>query len=128
MAEVETYFNSRCPVCGPEIDRCRRVAERSGQVLVWRDINLDPEALARFGVTRDDVVKRLHVIDREGRLHVGVAAFAVLWDELPGHRWLARLLRWPVVRAIASLGYEVFAWPLFAYNKLRDRRSAHQSR
>jgi predicted DCC family thiol-disulfide oxidoreductase YuxK len=75
---VETYFNSTCPVCSTEIGRCRRVAAGAGTQMAWHDINDMPEALAAYGVDIEAVRRKLHVIDGDGRLLVGVPAFAAL--------------------------------------------------
>jgi predicted DCC family thiol-disulfide oxidoreductase YuxK len=122
MKPLETYFNSACPVCSTEIGRCRRVADTARREMVWHDINRDPEALARFGVDAAAVRLRLHVIDREGRLLVGVPAFAAIWDELPRHRWLARVARVRFLAPIWALLYEALAWPLYGWNSWRARR------
>jgi predicted DCC family thiol-disulfide oxidoreductase YuxK len=56
-------------------------------------------------------------------LRVGVPAFAALWDEIPRYRWLAAVVRLPVVRQIAAGSYEVLATILYAWNKRRERRA-----
>jgi predicted DCC family thiol-disulfide oxidoreductase YuxK len=56
----------------------------------------NPDALADEGVSFADAMEYLHVRDRRGRLHAGGYAFLTLWDELPGYRriaWLIRTLR-----------------------------------
>jgi predicted DCC family thiol-disulfide oxidoreductase YuxK len=121
MPPVETYFNSRCPVCSTEIGRCRNVAEGAGRAMAWHDINEMPDALARFGVDIEAVRYRLHVIDRDGQLRVGVPAFAALWSELPRHRWLARIAMQPLLLPVWSALYEILAWVLYRWNGRRDR-------
>jgi predicted DCC family thiol-disulfide oxidoreductase YuxK len=48
-------------------------AVRAGQ-LSFRDINEEPQALASFGASLDDVRRRLHATDESGRLIVGADA------------------------------------------------------
>jgi predicted DCC family thiol-disulfide oxidoreductase YuxK len=122
MPPIETYFNSTCPVCNTEIGRCRTVAQDVGSDMAWHDINRDPAALARFGVDLEDVRRRLHVIDRDGRLLVGVPAFAALWRELPGHRWLAKLAMAPLLLPVWTVLYDALAWALYKWNRWRQRR------
>ena len=53
------WYNTRCPVCDAGISRQRNKlldAVRAGHV-TFRDINEEPEALARYGVSLDDVRK-----------------------------------------------------------------------
>lgn len=124
MPPVETYFNSACPVCSTEIGRCCRVAEGAASEMVWHDINDMPEALAEFGVDIEAVRRKLHVIDRDGRLLVGVPAFAALWRELPRHHWLARVAMQPVLLPLWTVLYDALAWALYHWNKRRARREA----
>jgi predicted DCC family thiol-disulfide oxidoreductase YuxK len=74
------------------------------------------------------VKKRLHVIDRQGVLRVGVPAFAALWDETPRYRRLARIVRLPVVHQGADALYELVAIVLYAWNKRREQRQARACR
>lgn len=120
MKPITTYFNGACPVCGAEIARYRRLAGGDDR-LRWCDIDRDPAAPDRLGVAPDDVRRKLHVVDGEGRLLVGVPAFAALWDELPRHRWLARTVRRPIVAPLAAGLYDGLAAVLFAWNRRRAR-------
>ncbi len=70
------------------------------------------------------VKKRLHVIDRQGVLLIGIPAFAALWDETPRYRRLARIVRLPVVSRGGAALYELLAIALYAWNKRRERRQA----
>lgn len=88
------YYDSGCPVCMRGVRHYRRVdwARR----LAWSDLMANPDALADEGVSFADAMEHLHVRDRRGRLHAGGYAFLTLWDELPGYRriaWLIRTLR-----------------------------------
>jgi len=44
----------------------------------------------------------MHVVDAAGRVHGGAAAFARLWRELPGHRWLGFLIGLPGIALLAE--------------------------
>lgn len=92
--------------------------------MAWHDINAAPDALARFGVDIEAVRYRLHVVDRDGRLLVGVPAFAALWRELPRHRWLARIAMQPLLLPLWTVLYEALAWVLYRWNRRRARLAA----
>jgi predicted DCC family thiol-disulfide oxidoreductase YuxK len=62
------------------------------------------------------------VIDRDGRLLVGVPAFAALWRELPRHRWLARLATAPLLLPLWTALYDALAAVLYAWNRRRLKR------
>lgn len=125
--KLTTYYNGTCPVCRPEIERYGRSEIAGDAELGWCDINRDEAALAAFGVTADDVRKRLHAVDEQGRVMVGVTAFAAIWQELRGHRWLARLIRLPVVRQLAHWLYEGLVAVLWSYNKRRTAGAGARS-
>ena len=85
------YYDSGCPVCMRGVRHYRRVdwARR----LAWIDLLAEPEALATDDVSFAQAMEHLHVRDRHGRLHAGGYAFLALWDELPGYRRIAWLIR-----------------------------------
>ena len=120
-----TLYNGACPVCGPEVRRYQRIDARRDGDLGWRDIARDPAVLERLGLDLEAVKERLHVVDGDGRIHVGVDAFAVLWAELPGHRWLSALIRAPLIHPIARFVYDrILAPALYRWNQWRDNRRA----
>jgi len=66
--KLTVWYNAKCPVCNAGIDwqRDRLVrAARAGDI-EFRDINFEPEALARFGAGIEDVRRRLHAVDATG--------------------------------------------------------------
>jgi predicted DCC family thiol-disulfide oxidoreductase YuxK len=95
-------------------------AARAGAI-DFRDINLEPEALARFGAGIEDVRRRLHAVDADGRLFVGADCAAEIWLRTPGNAWLGRLLGLPIMREIARFAYDRFADLLYTWN----RRKGH---
>jgi predicted DCC family thiol-disulfide oxidoreductase YuxK len=120
---LTVWYNTRCPVCngGIERQRSRLVQAARAGAIEFRDINLEPEALARFGAGIEDVRRSLHGVDRAGRLHVGADCAIEIWRRTPGEAWLARLLGLPVLRQITRFVYDRFADRLYAWN----RRKGH---
>jgi predicted DCC family thiol-disulfide oxidoreductase YuxK len=95
-------------------------AARSGSI-DFRDINLEPDALARFGAGVNDVRRRLHAVDADGRLLVGIDCAIAIWLATPGDVWLGRLFGLPVIHGIARVGYDRFADLLYAWNRWKGR-------
>lgn len=85
------FYDGGCPLCRREIGHYRRLdgAER----IEWMDITRDDSLLRSLGIPFDTAMERLHVLRPDGKVATGVHAFAVIWDELPRYRTLARLLR-----------------------------------
>jgi predicted DCC family thiol-disulfide oxidoreductase YuxK len=121
--QLTVWYNTKCPVCNTGIDwqRSRLVRAARASIIEFRDINLEPDVLARFGAGLEDIRRRLHAVDAEGRLHVGADCAIAIWKATPGHEWLGRLLDLPGIRQITRFGYDRFADLLYAWN----RRKGH---
>jgi predicted DCC family thiol-disulfide oxidoreductase YuxK len=117
------WYNTRCPVCNAGIDWQRNrllAAVRAGHVS-FRDINEQPDALAAYGASVDDVRRRLHATDESGRLIVGADVAIAIWRVTPGEGFLATLLGNRLIRPVTRFGYDRFADALFAWNKRKGR-------
>lgn|SRR5690242_5661338 len=117
------WYNTRCPVCDAGITRQKRRlidAVKAGRV-EFRDINLEPEALARFGASLEDVRRRLHATDGDGRLLTGADVAIAVWRVTPGEGWLAKLLGNTVTRPLTRFAYDRFADLLYAWNRRKGR-------
>ena len=123
MTRLVVWYNTRCPVCDAGINRQRNKlidAVKSG-VITFSDINLAPETLSKYGVSLEDVRRRLHATDEAGRLIVGADVAIAIWRETPGEYWLAALLGNRLTRPITRVVYDRFADGLYAWN----RRKGH---
>jgi predicted DCC family thiol-disulfide oxidoreductase YuxK len=122
-APLVVWYNTRCPVCAAGISRQRNkllAAVQSGTV-AFRDINLEPDALATYGVSLEDIRRRLHATDGTGSLLVGADVAIAVWRLTPSDRWLAALAGNPVLRPITRIVYDRFADLLYAYNRRKGR-------
>jgi predicted DCC family thiol-disulfide oxidoreductase YuxK len=117
------WYNTRCPVCDAGINRQRNklLAAVQAGTIEFRDINLEPEALASYGALLADVRRRLHATDEAGRLLVGADVAIAVWRLTPGEGWLAALFGNPVVRPLTRLFYDRFADLLYAWNRRKGR-------
>jgi predicted DCC family thiol-disulfide oxidoreductase YuxK len=117
------WYNTRCPVCDAGINRQRNklLAAVQAGTIEFRDINLEPEALAKYGASLADVRRRLHATDEAGRLLVGADVAIAVWRLTPGEGWLAALFGNPVVRPLTRFAYDRFADLLYAWNRRKGR-------
>lgn len=122
-AKVTVWYNTKCPVCaaGIEWQRKRLLRAAHAGAIEFRDINLEPNALSRFGAGIEDVRRRLHGVDADGSLQVGADCAIVIWLATPGHAWLGRVIGLPGIRQIARIGYDRFADLLYAWNRRKGR-------
>jgi predicted DCC family thiol-disulfide oxidoreductase YuxK len=89
--------------------------------IAFRDINLEPDALARHGASLEDIRRRLHATDAAGRLLVGADVAVAVWRATPGEGWLASFLGNPVVLPVTRFVYDRFADLLYAWNRRKGR-------
>ena len=122
-AKLQVYFNSACPVCDAGV-RYQRGQPQSCQI-EWIDVHQQPEALTPSGLDLESVRERLHVRDAEGRMHIGVDAFAQLWSHTPRQAWLAWLVRRD--RWLSRPFYNWFARRLYRWNLRRHHWTAKPS-
>ncbi|RVD25033.1 MAG: DUF393 domain-containing protein [Mesorhizobium sp.] len=120
---LTVWYNTRCPVCDAGIGRQKRrlvEAVKAGRI-EFRDINLEPAALAGYGAALEDIRRRLHATDAEGRLLVGADVAIAVWRRTPGEGWLAALFGNPVLLPLTRLAYDRFADLLYAWNRRKGR-------
>ncbi|WP_176477872.1 DCC1-like thiol-disulfide oxidoreductase family protein [Mesorhizobium sp. WSM3862] len=120
---LTVWYNTRCPVCDAGIKRQKRrlmEAVKSGRV-EFRDINFEPQALSAFGASLEDVRRRLHATDAEGKLLVGADVAIAVWRLTPGEGWLATLFGNPAVLRLTRFVYDRLADLLYAWNRRTGR-------
>ena len=120
---LTVWYNTRCPVCDAGISRQKRrliEAVKAGRI-AFRDINLEPDALAAFGASLEDIRRRLHATDAGGHLLVGADVAIAVWRATPGEGWLAALFGNPVALPATRFAYDRFADLLYAWNRRKGR-------
>ena len=107
---LTVYYDGSCQVCSREMDYYRQRDRH--RALNFIDIASPNFEAHLHGRRQQEFMARLHVRDVHGKYHTGVDAFAEIWRAIPGKglKGLARLVQTPGIHAIASLGYEVFAF------------------
>lgn len=122
---LTVYFNGACPICAAEIAHYQRISKEDPKGPIWADLSLSEDrekAIAQLGLTRDALVKRLHVLDGEGRVYSGIEAFIALWEALPRYRWAARLVSLPLIKHGGAAIYNHILAPwLYHWNQKHGR-------
>lgn len=105
-SEFTLLYDSECPFCKREVDWLRR-RDREGRLgaIDIAAADFDP---GRFGLTREQVVARLHGVRADGEVVEGMAAIRAAW-RAAGVGWVMAPTGWPVLRWFADLGYRLFA-------------------
>lgn len=123
MTETRTraLYNGECPICDAEMCHYAGYARGKGLPIAFDD--LTRADLSAWGVTEDQAARQLHVL-HDGRLHVGMAAFVVLWGQMPRYAWAARLARIPGVFGVLDWGYSRLAAPWLYRRHLQRKAQA----
>ena len=88
---LAVFFDGAVPKQAARARRYRSAINPARRDVLWRDLARHPDALSLFGLGRSAARRGLAVVDRVGRLRVGLDARVALWRELPGYRWRAWL-------------------------------------
>ncbi len=104
---LTVFYNGACPVCRRSIGRYQAVSAGRSRLIAWSDAAAAPWVLKRWHVEPGAALLRLHIVDADGRLLVGAAAFARLWRELPGYRWAGLLIGLPGIGLLTEGFYRL---------------------
>lgn len=105
---LTVLYDGACPLCRREIGLYRDLAAaQPTQALRFVDVS-DSQTALPAGTTRQQLMARFHVQQADGQLQSGARAFAALWAQLPGWRWLARLARVPGMTPLMEAAYRGF--------------------
>lgn len=104
---ITVFYDGKCSLCSKEIRYYRKIAPPN--IFDWQDIMQSSDALKKEGILLSEGLKLLHAKDKEGRIHIGVDAFILIWKQLKGWKILAFFVSLPVVKPIAILIYKAFA-------------------
>ena len=108
MPKRTIFYDGLCQLCSREIAMFqRRVPDGT---LAYVDISLPEFDAAHYSLDPVRIHKHMHVRNEQtGQMLTGVDALLAMWECVPGFRWLARFVRLPGIRQLASVWYVVFA-------------------
>ena len=90
---IIVFYDDLCGVCSKEISHYKSIAPES---FLWVPISTSHDRLKEFGITISDALKLLHLVDDDGITHKGVDSFLVIWRELNGWKYLARIVSFDI--------------------------------
>jgi predicted DCC family thiol-disulfide oxidoreductase YuxK len=101
------FFDGRCSLCSKEIRFFKKLD--ATKRIEWIDINEDVELLHALGITYEQAMLRMHVLDKRGILRRGAHAFLALWSELPYFKVIASLVYLSRTSYLLDKAYNEFA-------------------
>ena len=113
--KLKVYYNSACPVCNAGIEMQKK--RKSTCFIEWKDVHKDEKARADLDTSLEKIREKLHVVEPDGTLKVGVEAFQSIWQHSEGEEWKARWIGRPYIKPIAIVAYNLFAKCLYIWNR-----------
>lgn len=104
---ITVFYDGKCGICSKEIDYYRKLSPDG--IFMWQDVNQAAKDLKQEGINLTEGLKFLHAKDNNGKLHVGINAFILIWQQLGYWRILAKLISYPILRQVTDNLYRVFA-------------------
>ena len=110
---VKVFFNNSCNICKLEIDHYKKNSDES---LEWVDITNNQQAIDLTSKSKEELLRRLHVIDN-GQVVGGAKAFIIIWSKIPKYNFLAKILSFKPLFILFHYAYGFVAYFLFLKNK-----------
>ena len=111
--KIKVFFNNSCNICKMEIDHYKK---HSDDNLEWVDITNNQQAVDLTSKSKEELLRRLHVIDN-GQVICGAKAFIIIWSKIPKYNFLAKILSFKPLFILFHYAYEFVAYFLFLKNK-----------
>jgi len=111
--KIKVFFNNSCNICKLEIDHYKKNSDKE---LEWIDITNNQKALSLTSKTREELLRRLHVIE-DGKVIGGAKAFIIIWSRIPKYKILSKIFSIKPLFLIFNFVYEIVAYFLFLKNK-----------
>ena len=110
---VKVFFNNSCNICKLEIDHYKKNSDENFE---WVDITNNQQAVDLTSKSKEELLRRLHVIDN-GQVIGGAKAFIIIWSKIPKYNFLAKILSFKPLSILFHYAYEFVAYFLFLKNK-----------
>ena len=110
---IKVFYNNSCNVCRLEINHYKKISDNN---LEWVDITNNQQAVNLTSKSKEELLRRLHVIDN-GEVIGGAKAFIIIWSKIPKYNFLAKILKFKPLFILFHYAYEFIAYFLFLKNK-----------
>ena len=107
----KVYYNQKCSICRIEINHYKKNCDS----IEWLDINTSTESLKDVKKSKNQLLRKIHVRDKNKTL-VGLDAFIFIWSNIPKYKFASKLLKLPFIYYLAFITYEILAFLLFLKN------------
>ena len=107
QAKTICYYDGECPLCKIEINAMKK--QDKIKAIQWVDITKNQQALEDAGITYQQAMDRIHIMNDQKQIVTGVRGFLTVWQQLPYYRKLVPLIRSPPILSLMEALYSLFA-------------------
>lgn len=105
--ELQIMIDGQCPLCRHEARLLERLDRGRGHLRMI-DISSPDFDPGRWDLTHEDVMGRIHAVDKDGTLVTGMEVFRRAYAAV-GWGWLWAPTGWPLLRPVFDTLYRWFA-------------------
>lgn len=109
---ITVWYDGQCGLCSREINHYRKLV--TSTPFHWQDLSTTIAGLDRHQVSLPEALMALHAEDHDGKLHIGMDAFILIWRQFKGWALLARIAALPGIHQLSKRLYAAFARRRFA--------------
>ncbi|MGC6475428.1 MAG: thiol-disulfide oxidoreductase DCC family protein [Parvibaculales bacterium] len=118
MEKLTVYYNGSCTICGPEVQYYQKLSETHNRDIKFIDIS----TACPTNLNQDAMLRSFHVETENGTMHQGLDAFLALWAQLPKFRYLAQVLRLPILKQVAAVVYTYILAPWLYHRFMKNSK------
>ena len=105
--KTKVYFVGNCNVCYKEIQFYKKIDKK--KKFEWIDIHSNQDEIRLLGVSKNKLLKVLHVKTSSSEVKKGVDAFICIWNEFKFFKLLSMIIKLHPIKLFANFLYEKWA-------------------
>ena len=102
--KIKVFFDGSCKVCSKEINFYGKYDKK--KKFKWIDLNSKNKDLEGLGISKNQLLKSLHIQLSDGRIIKGVDAFRIIWREYPYLKFVSYILDIRIIKILARPIYK----------------------
>jgi predicted DCC family thiol-disulfide oxidoreductase YuxK len=111
----KVFYDGKCGLCRREIAHYRMID--TDHRFDWLNVFDHATELEEANISLLEALERLHVIEANGKLHIGVDAFIIIWRDLTRWRYCSMIASNRLIKPLLTVAYDRFARWRFNRNR-----------
>ena len=101
------FYDDACPLCNAEIEHYKKITPI--QEITWLGIESAWDDVQHYGLDKSTLLRRIHGVNKDGKIISGAAVFVMIWESLSYYRWLGTLVAKCRLVPVLDFFYKYFA-------------------